>query len=177
MEAALFLDRDGVLIQDKHYLANPEEVELIPGVKEALRLAKKLHYRLFLFTNQSGIGRGYYTWDDVYACQARLYELLGVEESFFDGVCIAPEAPDEPMVYRKPSPRFIQEMLIKHNLSANESWMIGDKASDMQAGLSAGIQACWVATGKGKELEVSELLNRGKIIEKADLSAFVALLL
>ena len=68
--SALFLDRDGTLILDKHYLADPADVELLPGVPEALRRARSLGYELFLFTNQSGIGRGLFTLEDT--CAATL---------------------------------------------------------------------------------------------------------
>ena len=75
---ALFLDRDGTLIVDKVYLADPAGVELIPGAADALRRARALGYRLFLFTNQSGIGRGYHTLEDTQRVNARLEELLGL---------------------------------------------------------------------------------------------------
>ena len=102
---ALFLDRDGTLILDKHYLADPAGVELIPGVAAALQRARALGYQLFLFTNQSGIARGLHTLEDVHRCNTRMEELLQLPLPLFTDICIATEGPDEPQQYRKPSPR------------------------------------------------------------------------
>lgn len=145
---ALFLDRDGTLIADKHYLADPAGVEVLPGVAEALRRARALGYQFFLFTNQSGIARGYYTMDDVVRCNERMEELLGLPRPLFTDICIAPEGPDDPEVYRKPSPRFILESIARHHLNPALCWMIGDRDGDIQAGLGAGIRAAALCTGK-----------------------------
>jgi D-glycero-D-manno-heptose 1,7-bisphosphate phosphatase len=145
---ALFLDRDGTLIVDKHYLADPAGVELIPGVVEALRRARELGYLLFLFTNQSGIARGLHTLDDVHHCNARMEELLGLERPLFTEVCIAVEGPDEPQQYRKPSPRFILESIARHRLQPGQCWMVGDREGDIDAGLNAKIKSAAVCTGK-----------------------------
>src|SRR5512135_1517252 len=145
---ALFLDRDGTLILDKHYLRDPAEVELIPGVAAALERAKSLGYRLFLFTNQSGIGRGYFTLDDTLRCNARMEELIGLPAPLFTDVCIAPEAPDQPQHYRKPSPRFILESIARHDLDPAQCWMVGDNKADVAAGQNAGIRIATVCTGK-----------------------------
>lgn len=148
MSKALFLDRDGTLIIDKVYLADPAGVELIPGTTAALRRVRELGYKLFLFTNQSGIGRGYHTLDDTHRVNARMEELIGLGAPLFDGICIAPEAPGQPAVYRKPSPRFILEMRVRHGLDPAQSWMIGDSAADIGAGLAAKINIAAVRTGK-----------------------------
>jgi len=146
--AGLFLDRDGTLILDKHYLADPAGVELVPGVPEAVRRAKALGYELFLFTNQSGIGRGIYTLDDTRRCNARMEELLASPSPVFKDVCIAPETPDQPQQYRKPSPRFILESIARHHLDPARSWMVGDNKADVEAGRSAGVNVAVVCTGK-----------------------------
>jgi D-glycero-D-manno-heptose 1,7-bisphosphate phosphatase len=148
MSAALFLDRDGTLILDKDYLADPAGVELIPGAADALRHARSLGYKLFLFTNQSGIGRGYHTIQDTHRCNARMEELLGLPAPVFDGICIAPEAPHEPSRYRKPSPNFILETIAAHALDPAQCWMVGDRESDIDAGRNAGIRTAAVCTGK-----------------------------
>ncbi|MES2693543.1 MAG: HAD-IIIA family hydrolase [Verrucomicrobiota bacterium] len=145
---ALFLDRDGTLILDKHYLADPAGVELIPGVTEALRRALALGYQLFLFTNQSGIARGLHTLEDVHRCNTRMEELLGLPLPLFTDICIAVEGPNDPQVYRKPSPRFILESIARHNLDPQQCWMIGDREGDIDAGLNAGIHSAALCTGK-----------------------------
>lgn len=145
---ALFLDRDGTLIVDKHYLADPAGVEIIPGVPAALRRARELGYQLFLFTNQSGIARGLYTLEDVHRCNDRMEELIGLARPLFTDICIAPEGPDEPQQYRKPSPRFILESIARHRLDRKQCWMVGDREGDIQAGLGAGVRAAALCTGK-----------------------------
>jgi D-glycero-D-manno-heptose 1,7-bisphosphate phosphatase len=148
MSKALFLDRDGTLILDKVYLADPAGVELIPGVAGGLQRARSLGYKLFLFTNQSGIGRGYHTLDDTLLVNARMEELLGLGSPLFAGVCIAPEAPGQPIVYRKPSPRYILEKIDQHRLDPDQCWMAGDSAADIGAALAARINVAAVCTGK-----------------------------
>ena len=148
MPKALFLDRDGTLIVDKNYLADPDGVELIPGVAAALRQARALGFRLFIHTNQSGIARGLLTLDDVHRCNERMEELLGLPRPIFDAICIAPEGPDDPQEYRKPSPRFVLETISRHQLDPKRCWMVGDREGDIQTGLNAGIGAVAVCTGK-----------------------------
>ena len=145
---ALFLDRDGTLILDKHYLADPAGVELIPGAADALRRARALGYQLFLFTNQSGIARGLHTIEDVHRCNQRMEELLGLPRPLFTDICIAVEGPDEPQQYRKPSPRFIVESIARHSLDPQHCWMVGDREADVDAGLNAAIRSAAVCTGK-----------------------------
>ena len=137
---ALFLDRDGTLIVHKPYLHDPDGVELLPGVREALARARDAAVRLFLFTNQSGIGRGMYTMADVEAVNGRMLDMLGLGDDLFTATCVAPESPDEPSLYRKPSPRFIMEMLAAHAIAADAAWMLGDSPVDWEAGLAAGIR-------------------------------------
>ncbi len=148
MAKALFLDRDGTLIYDKHYLADPAGVELIPGVADALHRARELGYLLFIHTNQSGIARGLYTLDDVHRCNERMEELLGLPRPIFTEICISPEGPEDPVVYRKPSPRFVQESVARHALDPQHCWMVGDRTSDIEAGLAAKIRSAAVCTGK-----------------------------
>jgi len=154
----LFLDRDGTLIEDGHYLARPADVRLLPGVAGALQRARNLGYRLYLFTNQSGVGRGYFTRQAVDACNARLLQLAGLTPGAFERVCIAPEAPGSPSRYRKPSPAFIEETLEADGLDPGHTWMVGDKLADLQAGIGGGIRAAFVETGKPRTSEVDAFL-------------------
>lgn len=173
MNKALFLDRDGTLIIDKDYLADPAGVELIPGVISALKRARDLGYLLFLFTNQSGIGRGYFTLADAEACNTRMLELLGLGQILFTDICIAPESADQPAVYRKPSPRFINESIARHSLDPAQCWMIGDRESDLEAGLAAGIHAAAICTGKYDKAAWREQLPPGATLYH-DLAGFVS---
>jgi D-glycero-D-manno-heptose 1,7-bisphosphate phosphatase len=144
---AVFLDRDGTIIVDGNYISRPEQVQLLPDAREGLRLLLDLGCQLFLFTNQSGIGRGYFTMESVHACNQHMLDLLGLGRPLFTDICIAPESPDQPAVYRKPSPRFITESILKHDLDRAGCWMVGDRASDVESGLNAGIRAALIGGG------------------------------
>ncbi len=171
--SALFLDRDGTLILDKHYLSNPADVQLIDGVGDSLRVAKEKGYRIFLFTNQSGIGRGYFTEKETVACNDRMLEMMELPFDFFDDVCIAPETPDEPSDYRKPSPLFINEMVEKFSLSKEDCWMVGDRLSDLEAGLNAAINSVFVKTGKDLSVQTEDYIETNSIAMCVDFPTFV----
>lgn len=157
----IFLDRDGTLIENRHYLASPEGVALLPGVREALARARAAGAKLFLFTNQSGVGRGYFTLANVEAVNRRMIEMLDLGDDLFTRICIAPERPDEPQVYRKPSPRFIHEMLAEHALAAEAAWMVGDAPSDWEAGINAGVRTAVIVRNPDAEVERERRLKLG----------------
>lgn len=175
MKRALFLDRDGTLIHDAGYLGNPASVVLLPGVTTALRRARDLGYALFLFTNQSGIGRGYFTLADALACNQRMIDLLDLGPDLFTATCIAPESSDQPSLYRKPSPRFILESIAQYDLDPAHCHMIGDRLSDIEAGLAAGIAAAALCTGELTAEQWRACLPLGATLHP-DLPAFVATL-
>ncbi len=141
VRGAVFFDRDGTLIHDTGYLSDPDLVELLPGVRETLLALREAGFLLFLFTNQSGVARGYFGMDAVEAVNTRLARLLGGADTFFDGVCIAPEHPDDLPVYRKPCPRFIDETREALSIPRECCLMVGDRTSDLQAGVNAGIRS------------------------------------
>ena len=146
--AALFLDRDDTLVYDDGYMSRPDQMRLLPGVAEALSKAAA-RFRLYLVTNQSGIGRGYYTLAEAEACNRRLLELLALPGGGFSGICIAPEIPEAPSKYRKPSPAFLTETIERDGLDKTRCYMIGDKTSDLECGLNAGVEAILVGKGVG----------------------------
>jgi len=141
------LDRDGTLIEHVPYLRDPGEVRLLPGVREAIADARAAGVRLFLHSNQSGIGRGWFSMDEVHACNERMVELLGFGHAPFDRICIAPEAPDMPSRYRKPSPTFARELQQQFSLLPNEIAYVGDRGSDLATAHAAGTRGAGVATG------------------------------
>ncbi len=172
---ALFLDRDGTLIRDAHYLKNPDELEIIKNAGSALEKAHSAGFLLFMHTNQSGISRGYYGWSDVHACNSRMYNEFGWSEDFFADVCIAPESPEETGGYRKPSPKFELEMIEKYNLDLSESWVIGDKWIDSQTGLNAGMRGALVRTGKPIDQELGLKAAKHNVPVFEDFAEFVGL--
>jgi D-glycero-D-manno-heptose 1,7-bisphosphate phosphatase len=117
---------------------------LLPGTREALHRFRADGWLLFLFTNQSGVGRGLFTLADARRCNQRMMELLGLPPPAFTETCVAPETPEMPQVYRKPSPRFILEMMDRYSLAPADVWMVGDSLSDVQAGLNAGVQTALI---------------------------------
>jgi len=147
---ALFLDRDGNLIEDHHHTCQVDQVSLIFGVKPALEACLSAGYKLFILTNQSGINRGIFTWEQYEACNRRMLDLLDLPAPGILEIKAAPEKPDEPSLYRKPSPRFILEMIEQHQLDKSRCWMVGDRITDWDAGLNAGIKSCAVRSGAGR---------------------------
>ena len=141
---ALFLDRDGTLIKDCGYLSEPEKVQILPGVKACLHALQQRPWIFFLFSNQSGVGRGLFSLEQVKHCNLRMLELLELEAPFFQETCLAIGTPEAPCPYRKPSPRFILECMKKYHLKKGKCWMVGDKISDVQAGVAADIHTIFL---------------------------------
>ena len=173
-----FLNRDahtvmiGNLIRDHHHTCREDQIELIPGVKPALEACLVAGYRLFVLTNQSGINRGIFTWAQYEACNRRMLELLALPAPGILEIKAAPERPDEPSLYRKPSPRFILEKIAEHGLDPARCWMTGDRVSDWEAGLNAGIRSCAMRSGAAKPEELLEAARRGFAVHD-DFPAFV----
>lgn len=146
---ALFLDRDGVVIADENYLGDPAMVRLLPGVGAAMAAARKAGYLLIGVSNQSGIGRGYFSENEFEQVMQRLEELLGREGVTFDSFHYCPHAPDAHCSCRKPQPGLLEEAQGYHSLDLNRSWVIGDKSSDVALGRAAGLGSVLVRTGYG----------------------------
>ncbi|NES85215.1 MAG: HAD family hydrolase [Moorea sp. SIO2B7] len=147
---ALFLDRDGVLINYIPYLSKPEQVNITPGAGEALKKWQDEGYLLIIITNQSGIGRGYFSLSDVEAIHARIrkeYEQFGVS---FQDILICPHHPSDGCKCRKPSPHLLQEASKKHLLEISESFFIGDAPSDIDCAIKANCNPVLVLTGRGE---------------------------
>jgi len=168
---ALVLDRDGTLITHVPYLADPLQVVLLPGVKDGLRRALAAGMKLFLHSNQSGVGRGYFTMDAVHACNRRLIELLDLGPAPFERICIAPEHPDQPSRYRKPSPAFALEIAAAYNLKPEELCYIGDRGADIETASAAGTRGVALATGLDDieaELAAAGLAGRYPVFTRFD---------
>jgi D-glycero-D-manno-heptose 1,7-bisphosphate phosphatase len=143
---AVFLDRDGTLIEDAHFVGAVDQVRLLPGVREGLFRLRGAGTKLFMLTNQSGVNRGFFTLADVEAVNRRMFDLLGLGGDLFAGICIAPERPDEPSRYRKPSPRFIEETVSRFGFDRQATWMIGDRPTDWEAGVAAGVRVAAITS-------------------------------
>jgi len=143
----VFLDRDGTVIAEKHYLGDPAGVSILPGATAGLRRLRDLGYRLVILTNQSGVGRGYFRQEDVDAVHARLGALLADEGVRLDGIYFCPHRPEDHCACRKPNPGLVHSACRDLDLDCNSSIMIGDKASDIELGRRCGMRTVLVATG------------------------------
>jgi D-glycero-D-manno-heptose 1,7-bisphosphate phosphatase len=161
MSRAVFLDRDGTIIEDKDYLSRPEEVVIFPGAAAALKQLCDAGFKLFIVSNQSGVGRGYFTLADVEAVNQHLVSELARDGVQFERIYFATEAPDQPSRGRKPSPQFLFDARDEFGVDLAQSYMIGDKLLDLECGWNAGVkQSILVRTGYGVE---SERQSAGKL--------------
>jgi D-glycero-D-manno-heptose 1,7-bisphosphate phosphatase len=163
MNRAVFFDRDGTLIAEKNYLHKPEDVEIFSGASDALKKLADAGFKLFIVTNQSGIGRGYFTLADAESVNDHLCAEFARDGIRFEKIYIAPEAPDAPSRGRKPSPQFLFDARDEFNLNLAQSFFIGDKLIDLECGWNAGVKkSILVRTGYGAELDK---LSRAKIVD------------
>ncbi len=146
MKRAIFLDRDGTLIEDKGYEHKVESMKIYPGVIEGLKLLQK-DYLFFIITNQSGIGKGYYTVKDFHQFNGHLLKKLNangveIERTYFCphiGGCDC----------KKPSTKFVEEIVSDYEIDLKESWVIGDHPCDVAMGIKAGCKTAYLLSGHG----------------------------
>jgi len=156
---AIFLDRDGTLNYDPGYVYKVKDFKLLPSVIEGLKLLKE-KFLFFIITNQSGIGRGYYTIQDFHNFNVVLLETLEKENIKIQKIYFCPHHPDEDCDCRKPNPKNILLAAKEFNIDLKKSWMIGDHPSDVQCGTNAGCKTIYLSTGHGKK-HFSELKQKG----------------
>jgi D-glycero-D-manno-heptose 1,7-bisphosphate phosphatase len=138
-QKAIFLDRDGTLMKDVGYCSQPEQVELIAGVRDLLPRLKNAGFKLIIVTNQSGIGRGYFTEKDFWAVQRELEKELG--PGIIDATYFCADTPLQESIRRKPNPGMLLEAATDLGIDLGQSYMVGDKVSDAEAGIRAGVKA------------------------------------
>jgi D-glycero-D-manno-heptose 1,7-bisphosphate phosphatase len=149
LKPCVFFDRDGTLIEERNYLADPGGVVLLPGAAEAVRRAREAGFLAVVLTNQSGVGRGYFTMNEVEAVHRRLRELLAAEGAELDGIYVCPHAPEAGCNCRKPRTGLVQQAARELDVDIPRSWVIGDKAADLELARNAGMRAALVETGYG----------------------------
>jgi D-glycero-D-manno-heptose 1,7-bisphosphate phosphatase len=172
MKQAVFLDRDGTIIEERNYLRSVEEVVIFPGAAAALGRLVRAGFRLFMVSNQSGVGRGYFTLAEVEKVNEYLLGELGREGVHFEKIYIAPEAPGAPSRGRKPSPQFLLDARDEFGVDLARCFMIGDKLIDLECGWNAGVKQCLlVRTGYGSEVERASAPKLGAASVVDDLSA------
>lgn len=151
---ALFLDRDGTLNEDYGYVSDPDRLVLLPGAAAAVKRANDLGWYVFLVTNQSGVGRGYYEEAQVLLCNATLQAQLRAEGAHLDDIRYAPDHPEALLPryrstsdWRKPGPGMLIDLMAHWPVRREASLMVGDKASDVDAGTAAGIRSLLFSGG------------------------------
>lgn len=155
----MFLDRDGVVVEETGYLHHVEDLVYLPGALEAVARLNRAGYAVVLVTNQAGIARGYYGWPEFEAVEGAIEATLARAGGHLDGVWACPfhtegvgayAHPDHP--FRKPNPGMIDDAVQAMNLRREASWLIGDKVCDLEAGLRGGLGGVvHVRTGHGGE--------------------------
>lgn len=173
MNRAIFLDRDGTLNPDPGYISDPDQFELFPGVGQALLRLQRAGYKLVLITNQSGIARGLLTHQQLAAIHAKLERLLAENSVKLAGIYYCPHHPEFPDAEgisacncRKPEPGLILQALHDLHLDADQSFMIGDKPSDVELGLNAGVTPIFI--GPAVLPEFKQVVTFASLNEAAD---------
>jgi len=143
---AIFLDRDGTINLDPGYIKNPDDVKILPGVSEGIRKLKvDLGFKIVVVSNQAGVSKGLMTLEDVHAVNNRIQELLKKENAEIDAFYFCPFHPDyddeEKSKCRKPSPLMLLKAAEELDIDLTRSFMVGDRAGDVEAGLNAGVKS------------------------------------
>jgi len=154
MKKAIFLDRDGVINVDKGYVYKIEDFEFTKGAIKALKYFQSLGYILIVVTNQSGIARGYYKLEDFKKLTKWMKNRLKADGIEIKEVYFCPHSPDDRCSCRKPSPGMILKAAKDYDIDVKKSWMIGDKPSDIEAALKAGIENTILIEDEGRRLKV-----------------------
>ncbi len=150
LSAAVFIDRDGTIIEDADYCSHPEQVKVFPGVPEALRRLKSKGFKLIVITNQSGIGRGFFTVDQYRAVESEVSRQLG--HGLIDATYFCPDVPGQHSSDRKPSPGMVLQAQREHQIDLARSFFVGDKEIDVECGRNAGVRTIRVQTGFDRDV-------------------------
>ena len=164
LKRAVFLDRDGTLIEEADYLARAEDLKLFPFAAQAIRLLNENDFLVILITNQSGVGRGFFDENALAEIHAKLVSDLSEDGAALDAIYFCPHTPENDCACRKPKTAMIERAARDFAIDLVNSWTIGDKAFDVELGFNAGTKSALVLTGYGIE-------ERERLREKPDLIA------
>jgi D-glycero-D-manno-heptose 1,7-bisphosphate phosphatase len=151
---AVFIDRDGTIMEDTDYCSDPKDVRIFPGVLEALGRLKARGFKLIIITNQSGIGRGLFTLDQYRAVEAEVLQQLG--DGLVEATYYCPDAPGQQSHCRKPAPGMVVQATRDHQIDLSRSFLIGDKEIDVECAHNAGVRAIRVRTGIQRDVTASK---------------------
>jgi len=173
MRRFALIDRDGTINVEKHYLSDPDHLELLPGAGEAIARLNKAGWGVVIITNQSGIGRGYFDLERLGEIHERLAQLLDAHGAHVDGIEICHHAPEDDCICRKPLPGMALRAAERLGFDPKQAVMIGDKEADVGLGHSVGAISYLVRTGYGKSHEATTKADH--VVD--DLAAAVDILL
>lgn len=146
------LDRDGTIIVERHYLSEPRQVELIPGVASGLRQLREIGLGLVVLTNQSAVGRGFFDQARLDLIHRRLRELLNAKGVCLEGIYVCPHRPEEDCLCRKPRPGLLELAAQELDFEPRACFVIGDNACDIELGRRVGATTLLVRTGYGAQV-------------------------
>ena len=167
MKKAVFLDRDGTINVDYGYVSQVEKFEILPGAIEGLKKMRAMDYLLIIISNQSGIGRGYYSIPDYEKVMETMHSQLALHGLQLDDCFYCPHSPESNCSCRKPGTKMIEEAVRKWNVDANQSFFIGDKDSDMKAGKKSGLKTILISEKEkdfGQDFRAFDLTEAAAII-------------
>lgn len=167
------LDRDGTVIVERHYLSDPDQVELLAGAVAGLQRLRDLGLGLVLVTNQSAIGRGMFDHERLALIHQRLSQLLAAHGVQFDGIYYCPHTPDEGCACRKPKTEMLQLAASELGFDPRRSFVIGDKNCDIELGKNAGATTLLVRTGYGSDLAETREINPDYVVDDLDHAALL----
>jgi D-glycero-D-manno-heptose 1,7-bisphosphate phosphatase len=147
----VLLDRDGTINVERHYLSEPDDVALLPGVADGLRQLRDLGLQLVVVTNQSAIARGYFDTTRLAAIHTRLQDLLAQSDVHLGGIYICPHRPEDGCPCRKPEPGLVMQAMAELHFDPRSAFIVGDKGSDIALGHRVGATTFLVTTGYGQE--------------------------
>lgn len=159
---AVFFDRDGTLMPDVDYCSNPADVHLFPDAREALRRLKDAGYKIIIITNQSGIGRGYFTEEAYREVEREVERQLGA--GLVDATYFCPDHPEGATARRKPEPGMVVEAAREHDLELARSFFVGDKAIDAECGRKAGTRTILLRSDAPADWRADSLTEASNII-------------
>lgn len=160
MRKAIFLDRDGTLIEEVGFLHKIEELKIFPFTAEALSILKNAGFLLIVVTNQSGIGRGFFTEAQMQQIHERMQEILSKK---IDAFYFCPHLPTENCHCRKPNTGMIEQAIKDFSINVESSWTVGDKALDVELGFNARTKTAMVLTGYGTS-ELQKLHKKPDVV-------------
>lgn len=179
---AVFLDKDGTLVDDLPYNVDPQRLSLCAGVGEGLRLLRRHGFLLFVVSNQSGVARGFFDESALPPLFAHLESLLAAEDAALDGFYYCPHCIDGsvaryalPCPCRKPLPGMLLLAAAEHGIDLTQSWMVGDILDDVECGRRAGCRAVLIDNGNETEWQWSEV--RTLHLVAPDLAAAAAMII